>query len=86
MGQSINEAVKLMLTGMSTVFLILVIVVILGNLIILLTNKFSVKIVSQPEQKNDKQTIDPQKLAVIISAVETVTGGKGQVTSIQKSE
>lgn len=80
-----TEAFKLMLTGMSTVFLILILVVLLGNLIIRITNKYAG--VPGVEKGNSKQStagIDPAKMAAIISAVEISTRGKGAVTQIEK--
>lgn len=79
------EALKLMLTGMSTVFFILIMVVVLGSLIIRLTNKLApspVTLTEVPSQTNS--IIEPSKLAAIISAVEITTKGQGKVTSIEK--
>ena len=79
------EALKLMLTGMSTVFFILIMVVVLGNLIIRFTNKFALSPVAVTEVANQtKPDIEPSKLAAIISAVEITTKGQGTVTSIEK--
>ncbi len=86
MGQPISEALKLMLIGMGTVFSILIFVVILGNLIIMVTNRLSTGQPAIPaQQQNGGQEIDPKKLAVIISTVEVVTGGRGKIISISKS-
>lgn len=80
-----NEALKLMLTGMSTVFFILIMVVVLGNIIIRLTNKFApVPVAPKVAAGKASPTISPSKLAAIISAVEITTLGKGKVTSIEK--
>ena len=80
-----TEALKLMLTGMSTVFFILIMVVVLGNLIIRLTNKFALVPVAVTNKSNrPNPEIDPVKLAAIISAVEITTKGQGKVTSIEK--
>lgn len=79
------EALKLMLTGMSTVFFILIMVVVLGNLIIQFTNKFAPAPVAETKVANQsKDGIEPSKLAAIISAVEITTKGQGKVTSIEK--
>jgi oxaloacetate decarboxylase gamma subunit len=79
------EALKLMITGMSTVFFILIMVVVLGNLIIRLTNKFAPVPLTVTELASPKNAgIEPAKLAAIISAVEITTKGKGKVTSIEK--
>lgn len=78
------EALKLMLTGMSTVFFILIMVVVLGNLIIRLTNKFALEPIATETPNHSKPKIEPSKLAAIISAVEITTKGQGKVTSIKK--
>ena len=80
-----NEALKLMLTGMSTVFFILIMVVVLGNVIIRITNRFAVAVVGQSgAAATSQQEINPSKLAAIVSAVEITTKGKGSVTSVEK--
>jgi oxaloacetate decarboxylase gamma subunit len=74
-----------MITGTSTVFFILIMVVVLGNLIIRLTNKFALVPLAVTELASPKKAgIEPAKLAAIISAVEITTKGKGKVTSIEK--
>ena len=81
------EALKLMLTGMGTVFLILIIVVLLGHLIIVITNKFGLVAVALTENSHKKNgTIEPSKMAAIIAAVEAATQGNGNISSIQKME
>lgn len=76
------EALKLMVTGMSTVFLILIFVVLLGHLIIIITNKLSQQ--PDPVATNDVQNIDFKKMAAIVAAVEVATHGKGTIYSIRK--
>lgn len=79
-----SEVLKLVLTGMGTVFFILIMVVLLGNLIIRITNTFSPAIPVQASSNNGSSEIEPAKLAAIVSAVESVTRGKGMVTSVKK--
>jgi len=80
-----NEALKLMLTGMSTVFFILIMVVVLGNIIIRITNKFAVVTATHTGGRTLMPgDIEPKKLAAIVSAVEISTKGKGKITSIEK--
>lgn len=80
-----NEALRLMLTGMSTVFFILIMVVVLGNIIIRVTNRFAVAAVESSTSATPSQKkINASKLAAIISAVEITTKGKGKVTSVEK--
>ncbi len=87
MENSMAEALKLLLTGMSTVFVILIFVVLLGNLIIIVTNKFGGAAGTLTEGSNrEDQQIDSTKLAAIVAAVDVATNGKGNITSIQKSK
>ena len=79
-----SEVIKLILTGMGTVFFILIMVVILGNIIIRITNMLASAIPVQPATDSGSSEIEPAKLAAIVSAVETVTRGKGKVTSVEK--
>lgn len=78
------EAVKLLLTGMGTVFFILIMVVLLGNLIIRVTNMFYVMPVVPDKESVPVSEIAPSKLVAIVSAVDIVTKGKGKVTSVKK--
>ena len=87
MEEGLSTAVMLLTVGMITVFTILALIVIFGNLLITLVNKFI------PEEKVRKVissitqgTIDPRKMAAIVSAVDVVTEGKAKVTSITKAE
>lgn len=77
------QVTELIFTGMGTVFFILIMVVLLGNVIIRITNKYvpviEIKVVSESKPSE----INPAKIAAIVSAVELVTGGKGKVSSIE---
>lgn len=80
-----TEALKLLFTGMGTVFFILILVVLLGNLIIRITNRFApVPLTSTAISDENKSAIESSKLAAIISAVEISTQGRGKVISVQK--
>ncbi|MFV0267473.1 MAG: OadG family protein [Draconibacterium sp.] len=78
-----TDAIQLMLTGMGTVFFILIMVVVLGNVIIRGTNTFAV-VSNQPGEPSTSGGIEPAKLAAIVSAVDVVTRGKGKVFSVEK--
>ena len=78
-----TDAIQLMLTGMGTVFFILIMVVVLGNVIIRVTNTFAV-VSNQPGKTSTSRGIEPAKLAAIVSAVDVVTRGKGKVSSVEK--
>lgn len=85
MSESFSEAVKLMLTGMSTVFVILILVVILGNLIVMVTNRLYVESPVTPSLNQEEHgELSPQQLAAIVATVEALTGGKGKVASVEK--
>lgn len=79
-------ALQLMGIGMITVFIILSLVVLLGNLIIRFVNKYLPEEVSKKVQTVASQTGDfnRKKVAAIVSAVKIVTEGKGHVTKIEK--
>ena len=85
MEEGLSTAVMLLAVGMITVFTILALIVIFGNLLITLVNKFI------PEEKVKKVVsrvalgaIDSRKMAAIVSAVDVMTEGKAKVTSITK--
>jgi len=87
MNPLINEALQLMAIGMVTVFCILLIVILLGNVLIKLVNKYA------PEETvakkiapaaNAVQQVDATVKAVIDAAVAQITGGKGRATKITK--
>lgn len=85
MNESFSEAVELMLTGMSTVFVILILVVVLGNLIVIFTNRLYVEPpVGSSLNQEENQELSPQQLAAIVATVEALTGGKGKVASVEK--
>lgn len=89
---NLNTAFGLLVVGMVTVFIILWLVVLIGNLVVQLTNRFI------PEKGSEgggspggvsvnggtvKKT-DPRKLAAIVASVDAVTQGRGKVDSIEK--
>ena len=87
--ENLNEAISLLLVGMITVFVILSLVVFIGNMVIRLTNRFL-----PVETITTKKTIvsgkaassNPAKIAAVIAAVEAITGGKGRIDKINKIE
>lgn len=84
--ENLGYALLLMLVGMVTVFAVLLIVIGLGKLLIKLVNKYApedvVKTVRPAVAAAGSNIPDPVVVA-IVSAVNTVTQGKGKVTSIQ---
>jgi len=78
----LSNAVSILVVGMITVLLILWMVVVVGNVLILLTNKFW----PLPEGKGTEggSSVTANKMAAIVAAVQTYTGGKGKITKIEK--
>lgn len=82
MSGDFGSALMLFIIGMVTVFSVLFLVVLLGNLLIRVVNLFHKDI---PEKSlSNSQFISPIKTAVIVAAVEHATQGKGKVVSIKK--
>lgn len=79
-------ALELMGVGMITVFIILLLVVVVGNLIIRLVNRFIPEEVTTTISNAASMAteLNKKKIAAIVSAVNTVTKGKGRVTKIEK--
>ena len=87
--ENIGTGLELMLVGMTTVFLILIIVIQLGKLLIALVNRFAPEetvapkkaaAVAQPAQT----AVDPTTMAVLAEAVKQITGGKGHISNVTK--
>lgn len=76
----------MLVIGMVTVFVILFLVIVIGNLIIWFVNKYVPEEVVRKagQQVNPGSGQDPRKVAAIVSAVSQVTGGKGRVDKIEK--
>lgn len=79
-------ALELLGIGMVTVFTILALVVILGNLIIRFVNRFIPEIekVSARAGQTVSYEISQKKMAVIVSTVSKLTKGTGRVNKIEK--
>ena len=79
-------ALELLGVGLTTVFIILSFVVVLGTLIIKFVNKyFSEEIKHIPKASvNAAVAIGSKKLAAIVSAVNSLTKGTGRVTNVEK--
>ncbi len=82
METTITNAFLLLVIGMITVFFILSLVVILGNLLIRFLNKFFPA--ETPNVSNDVNKVDQPIEKAIHEIVKKVTQGKGQVSSIEK--
>lgn len=86
MEDNLFEALKLMLVGMVTVFIILLVVINLGKLLIYLVNKYAPEEVEAPKKKvaAATQAIDANVKAVLDAAVARITGGKGRISRVTR--
>jgi oxaloacetate decarboxylase gamma subunit len=82
MSEYIQEAWTLLGVGMVTVFIILMVVVLIGNAIIRVVNRYF------PETNSAKtsaaRSFGNSRMAAIAAAVNMVTQGKGRITKIEK--
>ncbi len=83
MNEALNTALMLMGVGMTTVFVVLFLVVLVGNGLTVFVNRYIPETVPI-DVKKASQTIKPGKLAAISAAVEIFTEGKGVITRIDK--
>lgn len=85
MNSNFDIALQLLGIGMVTVFLILFLVVFIGNSIIHFVNRFlpEAKIV-KVAKVNNPQVVNNGKMAAIVAAVQIVTNGTGKVVKIEK--
>lgn len=84
MEEILNNALSILVVGMITVLLILWLVVIIGNLLIKVTNRFLPAPEVTGKVGGTTTSIPTSTLAAIVAAVEAVTGGRGKVTGIEK--
>lgn len=85
--EKLLEALQLMIIGMSTVFSVLLLVILLGNLLIRVINKYIPEEESKISNTENKSTsIDPSVVQAIQVAVAKMTNGKGKVEKIEKIE
>lgn len=80
MENEISQALTLLGIGMITVFVVLSLVVVVGNLLIRIVNRFA-PVTTSPEKTTD---VSSAKVAAITAAVELFTAGKGRITKIEK--
>lgn len=91
--ENIETGLLLMGVGMTTVFIILLIVINLGKGLIVLVNKYAPEEIvvrkqatpqTQPLQPARMTGITNQTTVAIVSAVSAVTAGNGKVVKIEK--
>ncbi|MBQ5840017.1 MAG: OadG family protein [Bacteroidaceae bacterium] len=85
--ENLGTGLQLMIVGMSTVFLILLIVINGGKLLIKLVNMIAPEEVAaakkQVQAANPSQ-VDASTMAILQEVVKQITGGKGRVESAKK--
>ena len=85
MDDIMQNAIMLMVVGMTTVFLILFLLIIFSKLLIHLVNRYvPIPIEGKKRISSDQTAITSSKFAAIIAAVETITKGKGNIEKIEK--
>ena len=77
------EALKLLVVGMGTVFVVLIIIIEGGKLLIKAVNKVAPEEEAKPAAKPN-MSVSPAVAKAIERAVQEVTGGEGQVIEIKK--
>ncbi|MBO7068383.1 MAG: OadG family protein [Bacteroidaceae bacterium] len=83
--ENLGIGFELMIVGMSTVFLILLIVIWGGKLLINVVNKIAPEETASPKKTAVLPTsIDGGTMAILQQVVSQITGGKGQISSARK--
>lgn len=82
--EDIERAFSLLGVGMITVFLVLALVVLTGNLLIRFVNAVVPEAPASRAPSSQSSQISPKKVAAITSAVHQLTGGKARIEKIEK--
>lgn len=82
--ENLNEALILLVIGMCMVFIILFLVVGIGNLVIIFANRYLKEPVPAVKSGDTGKAIPSRKLAIITAVVDTITQGRGRVDSIER--
>lgn len=81
---NLNEALSLLIVGMVMVFIILSLVVVVGKVVIHLTNRY----LPEMQKSNDGgvalKGANPKKLAALVAVVDLITQGEGRLDTIEK--
>lgn len=81
---NLGLGLELMVIGMASVFLILIIVILLGKLMIKVTNRFPVAEEPAAKPAAAAAAISSETRSIIEATVRELTGGKGTVKEIVK--
>ena len=84
--ENLGIGLELMVVGMTTVFLILLVVINGGKLLIRVVNRIAPEEVQKAKQTVAAQSgnADPATMAVLGEVVKQLTQGKGRITSVKK--
>ncbi len=83
--ENLGIGLQLMIVGMSTVFLILLIVIYGGKLLIMAANRIAPEEVENPKKsKAASPAIDSTTMAILQQTVNQLTGGKAHIASAKK--
>ena len=82
--ENIEFALMLMAVGMTSVFVILLIVIYLSRGLIWVVNKIAPEEAPKKQSPASTPTVDTGTMDAIKAAVEILTAGKGQVVKIEK--
>lgn len=82
--ENLNEALGLLAVGMITVVIILGLVVVIGNLVINLTNRFIQDGKRTGDSNLSGKLVHTKKVAAIAAVVDVITRGSGRVDTIEK--
>jgi len=81
--QPLIEAISIMVVGMITVFFILFLIVLIGNLIIRFSNRYLPEETTVVKTKKAASSSE-NTLKAIEAAIDVITKGRGKVTNIKK--
>lgn len=82
--ENLGIGLELLAVGMSTVFLILLIVILGGNILIKTVNKIAPEEILPAKKASTNATIDSTTMEILNKVVNQITGGKGNITSAKK--
>jgi oxaloacetate decarboxylase gamma subunit len=80
MNSDLGTALTLLLVGMVTVFAVLTLVVLVGQIMIGVVNRW-MPVVQTVAPKNE---VSQQTMAVLAATVDQITAGKGRISNIEK--
>lgn len=82
--ENINEAISLLIVGMIMVFFILFLVVLVGKVVIQLTNHYLPEVQKANDAGVALKVASPKQLAVLAAVVDTITQGEGSLDTVEK--